>query len=88
MKEDTSKEIFNQYYGNSNRFVCVTLKDGRILIGRFIGFFRGDEDQGEHYIFRWHFLEKKLTVFDYDNSIDPEQGIYINQSDIESVTFQ
>ncbi len=85
---DTSKEIFEQYYENGNRFVCVTLKDGRILIGKFIGFFRGDEEQGEPYIFCWHFLEKRLTIFDYDKSIDPEQGIFINQSDIESVTFQ
>jgi hypothetical protein len=88
MKKDTSKEIFNSYYQNGNRFVCLTLKDGKILIGKFIGFFRGDEENGDPYIFRWHFLEKRLTVFDYDQSIDEEQGIYINQSEIESVTFQ
>ncbi len=84
---DTSREIFEQYYLNGNRFICVTLKDGRILVGKFIGFFRGDVDNGEAYIFQWHFLDKKVSVFDYDKSIDPEQGIYINQSDIESVKF-
>lgn len=84
---DTSREIFDQYFGRSGRYVCVTMKDGEILIGKFIGFFRGNEDQGEPFIFRWRFLEKKYSMIDSDRTLDPEQGIFIEHSEIESVTF-
>lgn len=84
---DFSKEIFDNYYRGGNRTVCVKLKNGETFEGRFIGFFRGDQDRNEPYIFRWHFLPSADSLFDYDKTIDPDQGFFIDQSEIMHVGF-
>lgn len=85
--EDNSKDIFDRFYAPGDRVVRVHLKNGTVLEGRFIGYFLGDEESGDPYIFRWHFLDRKLNVFDYDKSIDPEQGVYFAHTDIRKVEF-
>lgn len=66
--------------------IRVQLRNGTVYEGRFIGYYLGDTEEGEPYIFRWHFLER-MNVFDYDKSIDPEQGIYIEQNEIQNIQF-
>lgn len=84
---DSSKWIFEKFYPAGDRAVRVRLKNGKTYEGRFIGYFLGDAENDKPYIFRWHFLDRQINVFDYDKSIDPEQGIYIEHKDIETVEF-
>lgn len=84
MAADLSKIIYEQFY----RCPCVRvqLRNGLTLEGRFIGFYYGDVDRGESFVKKWHFLEKSSPLFDYDNTIDPEAGIIIEQTDIAQVS--
>ena len=84
--KDTSREFFDTFYSSGEKMIRVQLRNGTVYEGRFIGYFLGDAEEGEPYIFRWHFLER-MNVFDYDKSIDPEQGIYIEQNEIQNITF-
>lgn len=88
MSMDTSREIYSQYFGRSGRYVCVMLKDRRILTGKFIGFFQGDEESGEPFIRRWHFLQKGQES-PLNSTIFPtqEEGIYLEPENIESIQF-
>jgi hypothetical protein len=85
MKHDISREWFERFYNTGNRLIRLQLSNGCVHEGRFIGFFRGDTENGEPFIFRWHFLEKNDPLFDYDKTIDAACGFYISQADILSI---
>lgn len=88
MKTDTSNDYYRFFYNSGDRLLRLTLKDGKVLEGRFIGFFHGEEERNEPYIVKWHFLQKG-TEPPLKSSIFPTQqeGIYIDHDNIESVEF-
>lgn len=87
MRKDTSREIFERYYHTGTKWITVRLKNGKQHEGRFIGYFLGDADRNEPYIFRWHFLSREEALLDHDGTLNPDQGIFIEHNDILSVEF-
>jgi len=90
MKDD-SKEIFKKYYSTDKKNILkITLKDNTVLEGVFISYFHGDEDFGEPYIVKWHFLDKDdVEKHDHLISLDGSEdyGKIIFQKDIKRVEF-
>jgi len=80
VRKDYSREIFKKYYNREKRTLEITLKDKTILEGKLTGFIHGDENVGEPYIIRWHFLDKDEVFKEYSK--------IINQADIKSVKFK
>ena len=89
-KKDFSQDILEKYY-NQNRIVEITLKDNTILEGILSSFIHGDENEGEPFIIKWHFIDKDeidkqdplISVEGYE-----ETGKIINQKDIKSIKFK
>jgi hypothetical protein len=91
MKEDYSQEIFSKYYNSKDQVLEITLKDNTVLEGILTSFFHGDEDEGEPYICKWHFIDKH-DISKHNNffSLDDRDEYVktINQEDIKSVKFK
>ena len=90
-KKDYSREIFEKYYNSKNKLLKITLRDNSVLEGIFTSFFHGDENSGDPYIIKWHFLdEKEISKQDIQNSIDSSEefGRIIKQKDIKHVEFK
>ncbi len=91
-QEDFSKEIFDKYENASGSMAEILLKDGTLHKGFLVGYYHGDEEAGEPFILKWHFIDKsEIQLHDLSFSYDPdnpELGIIINQDDIQSVNFK
>lgn len=88
-KEDFSQDIYAKYYNSRGEPFEITLNDGATLEGIFIGFFHGEKDRGEPYIFMWRFISKE-EIDDYNHSPEKYQsmGRVIYQKDIKAVRFK
>ncbi len=92
MKEqDFSREIFEKYYNSNGRILKISLRDQTELEGLLVGFYHGDEDEDEPFIYKWDFIDKnnitdleKILPLSFD---DQKAERIIFQKDIESVTF-
>jgi hypothetical protein len=82
MKNDRSFEWFESYFRHGRKKVKITLNDGRTMTGHFSGFFYGDSDRGEPFIYRWRFNPDSEHEFDYDKTIIPDAGILLLQEEI------
>ena len=87
MREDFSRIIYDRYSRHPDTILKVILLDGRIVEGRIIGYFRGMPGRGEAYIFRWHILPSHLKIADYDRTVNPDAGTFIEHKDIRSYSF-
>jgi hypothetical protein len=93
MKTDFSKEIYETYYNIPGRIILITLANNNVLEGRFVGFFHGDEDAGEPFIRKWHFIsvaeiEKHSAGLDISLEMNQDFGRVIDQKDIKKVCFK
>ena len=82
--KDYSQIIYDTYY-LSEKPLKITMKNGTVLVGRFVGFFHGDPNSDDPFVIRWHFVglgEEELEPLG-----DGEPGAFLNQEDIESVDF-
>jgi hypothetical protein len=81
MKTDLSFELYKKYFNLKNCQIIIELKNHAILIGKFLGFFRGNTS----YISKWHFVDTNVLL-----GIDAFGflvGQIINQKDISKITF-
>ncbi|MCK6641114.1 MAG: hypothetical protein L6Q81_13620 [Bacteroidia bacterium] len=85
MKNDRSFEWFDRYFRQGRKHVKITLRNGSTMTGHFSGFFYGDTDRGESFIYRWRFNPDSEQEFDYDKTIIPDSGIILLQDEISNV---
>lgn len=84
-EQDYSRIIYDTYY-SANKPVKITLKNGRVLEGKLVGFFHGDRNSDDPFVIRWHFIglgEEELEPLG-----EGEPGAFLNQEDIKSVEFK
>ncbi len=91
IKKDYSKEIFKKYFNSKDQILEITLKDNTVLEGIFFSYFYGNENIGEPFIIKWHFMDKNeipkhnsLISIDWGESF----GRIINQKDIKRVRLK
>lgn len=89
MKNDFSKEIFENYFNAKDSALEITLNDGTVLEGYLVGFSHG-EGSNEPFSLRWHFVDE-ADIDDYRKmfSIGGEEvGQSIEQKTSKSVKFK
>lgn len=85
METDLSYALYQKIRSLWDKALEVTMKDGRIMKGKFIGYFLGDIEEGEQYIIQW-----RVTDADDMSGADAFgflKGSLIVQSDIAQVKF-
>ncbi len=87
MKTDVSAVLFTKYFTLENPKIEITLKDRTVLIGIFVGYFRGDELAKESFVKMWHFSkDKNADVLDHQ-LLDLDKNQIIQQKDILQIHF-
>lgn len=82
MKTDKSKILYDKLDEIQNKKVKLHLKNGDIKTGIIVGFFHGDEE----YVERWVFQETEDTNNEAI-TLNAEEGKIINHKDIIEVFF-
>ena len=83
-EQDYSRIIYDTYF-LADKPLKITLKNGKVLEGKLIGVFHGDQESDEAFVVRWHFLglgEEELEPIG-----DGEPGVFLDQQDILKVEF-
>lgn len=87
MKTDFSKQLYDKYFGLSNRSMELVLKNGRHVKGFICGFFRGDPDSDDPYVIKWHVVKEADKNTFGTNILGLITGEIIRQDDILEVYF-
>ena len=66
MKQDLSRVLYTKYYSLRERTIWLKTKDFS-AIGRFEGYFKGDEF-GSSYIIKWRFVSAQGVTFFIEQS--------------------
>ena len=77
MKTDKSKIVYDKLDEVQNKKVKLHLSNNEVKIGFLIGFFHGENE----FIERWLFQEAEELIF------NPEEGEIIQQNDILEIYF-
>ncbi|MEI8201859.1 MAG: hypothetical protein WCH34_02535 [Bacteroidota bacterium] len=87
MKTDRTKELYSKYFNLINRKIEILLRNNTVLIGEFIGYFKGDEETAEPYILKWHFLQEMNSLSNEKVLFEDNIGEIIIQKDIKAIRF-
>ncbi len=87
MKKDFSKLLYDRYFKLTNRNIEMILKDGKIIRGTIIGFFKGDQSFNEPYVTTWHLVDGQDKTGLGTDAFAYLEGHAIEQSDILQVKF-
>ncbi len=87
MKTDYSRIFYNKYFGLANRNIEVRMKNGKIIQGIIIGFYRSCDDDAIPCITRWHIVDEKDKMCFGTDSLGCMTGQIIKQKEIASVKF-
>lgn len=87
MKTDFSRILYDRYFNLTNRNIEVKLKNGNIIRGIIVGFFKGYEDNNEPYIMQWHIADEKNKILFGIDAFGNMDGTIINSKDITEVKF-
>lgn len=83
IKNDLSFKFYKLYTNLKCKDLKITLIDGTEINGKIVGYFYGDEDRSDPYIYKWHIAtnQKKLDIDFMGNEI----GRYILQKDLAQI---
>jgi len=85
MKTDLSFVFYTTYFELHNRFIEITLKNGKTVKGEIIGFYKGDSDFNEPYIIRWHIATENTFIIHYP--LEKIKGVIVPQKEIASIKY-
>jgi hypothetical protein len=88
MQTDQSNELYHRYFALADPVVTVILKNGEMLSGVFVDFFRGEEDFDEPYVTRWHLVAEKEKKGLGTDGLGFPIGTFILQDDIAEIRFR
>lgn len=85
---DFSKVLFEKYIRLKNRNMELVLKNGRHIKGVIVGYFKGDEENKEPYIRRWHIVDEDDSATMGFDPFGKLIGELVDHADIAEVYIQ
>lgn len=86
MGKEAAHILYNKYFGLGNQDVELTLRDGRVLRGKLVGFYKAEDIKGP-YITHLHIIEEGQTEQLHLESLGEIPGLTVDEHDIASLWF-
>jgi len=87
MRENSSSILYAKYISCPDDRVEMTLKSGRIIRGKIVGYFYKDSDSEIPVISKWRIVDEKDTCSTVLNSLNISNGEIITHKEISEVNF-
>lgn len=87
MGKQAAHILYDKYFQLNNQNVEVTLKNGNILRGKFIGFYKAEDNDGP-YITHMHIAEQEQRPQVHLESLGEIPGVTVDEHDIATIRFQ
>jgi hypothetical protein len=87
MKMNSSKIMLDKFLDASNKQVEIWLKNGKMIKGEIVGYYKEDDEEDELNISHWHVSEHSDSM---PLGIDPfgnQNGIIIKHYQIKKIKF-
>lgn len=83
METDLSNVFYEKYFNLKNRKIIIALKNGKIIHGEIIGFFKNDDQQYS----KWHIVKEKDAMMLGIDAFGNLAGEIIAQNEVATITF-
>jgi hypothetical protein len=87
MEKDFSRILYEKYFSLTNRNIEIALKNGKVVRGMIIGFYRNGEYSNKPYILKWHIVNENDKMSLGVDSFGFMIGEIIKTTDIAQVRF-
>lgn len=85
MNTNSASFFYERYTLRANKNLEITLRKGKILYGKIIGFYRSGPDESE--IEKWHFIANHDNILNPMELIGVNTGTILKHKDIISIKF-